>query len=313
MTMPLTPGTLLILVGLLGATLRISTPLLFAALGGMFSERSGVMNIGLEGIMLVGAFVAVVGSYFSGSPWLGVLLGAVAGGALALIHAWLCVDQRANQIVSGTAINMLGTGATSFLVGPIFGQQGVSKLVNEIQPIRVPGLAGLPVIGKFFLSLDPIVLSGLLLVPVAYLFLFRTPWGLRIRSAGELPKASETAGIDVRKTRYVCVVISGLLAGIGGAYLSVGELGVFVITMTEGRGFIALAAMIFGKWQPFGLLGACLLFGFADTLQSLLQAHGVPVPPQFLLMLPYVLTLVALTSVVGRAVAPASVGKPLEE
>jgi len=279
-------------VSLLFAMLRAATPLIITAIGGLLSERAGIINIALEGKMLIGAFFAVVVSYYTGNPWLGILGAAVAGAVLAFVHALVCIEYHANQVVSGIAINMLATGLTVFLLQVIFGVAGTSPQVEK-----------LPVWGIF----HPLVYFAIILVVIVHLFLFYTPWGLRLRSVGEHPAAAETAGINVVKTRYIFVTLSGVLAGISGAALSLGVLNVFVQDMTAGRGFIALAAMIFGKWTPIGVLLASLLFGFADALQMRLQ--GVGIPSQFIQMLPYIFTMVALAGFVGKATPPAALGK----
>jgi ABC-type uncharacterized transport system permease subunit len=299
-------------ISILARTLSLSTPLIFAALGGMYSERSGVINIALEGKMLMGAFVAVVVSYFTKSPWLGILAATLTGGVVGLLHAWLCIDLKANHVVSGTAINITAVGLTNVLIIAVWHQPGASPLVDRIHPIQVPLLSSIPVVGQLFASQNLLSYVALALVPISYHLLFRTPWGLRVRSVGEHPLAADTVGVKVRLMRYMAVSIAGMLGGIGGAYLSVAALGVFTKQMTAGRGFIALGAMIFGKWRPWGLLGACLLFGFADALQLVLQAQGVPIPTQFLMALPYVFTMIALAGFVGKAVAPAAIGESYE-
>jgi simple sugar transport system permease protein len=295
------------------AAVRSSTPILYAALGGIFSERSGVLNIGLEGIMLISAFTAVVGSYFTQNPWIGVLCG-IAGGTLAsLVHAFMSINLRADQAIVGTGINIIGAGLPNFLLLKIWGRQGISPVVPRIGEFRIPILADLPIIGPILGQQSPLVYLALILVPVSWYVLFRTPYGLRLRSVGENPRAAETVGISVFRMRYSAVIISGVLASLGGAFLSVSYLAQYVNLMTAGRGFIGLAAMIFGRWNPFGALFACLLFGFADALQAAAQATNVPIAPQFLLALPYVLTIVALIGAMGRASPPAFVGKPYEK
>lgn len=296
--------------GLFSGTLRVATPLIIAAIGALVAERSGVMNIGIEGMMLIGAFVAVAGSYYSANAWVGISLGVLVGALLGLFHAWASVTVRADQIVSGAGINLLAVGITNFLLIVLWQRPGASPLVDNISPIRVPLLADLPLIGPFFASQNVLVYVALVLVVLVEIVLFRTPFGLRIRAVGEHPRAADSVGVDVYRLRYLCVIFGGAMAGLAGAYLSVGELSLFTKQMTAGRGFIALGAMIFGKWMPFGTLGACLLFGFADAIQLTLQTQGLPIPTDLLMALPYILTLVALAGVVGRAVAPAAIGKP---
>lgn len=298
---------------LLTAAIRSATPILYAALGGIFSERSGVLNIGLEGTMLISAFAAVVGAYFSGSPWVGVLTGVLSGTLASLIHAFMSIHLRADQAIVGTGINILGIGLPNFLMLKIWGQQGISPIVNRIGEWRIPILADLPIIGPILGQHSPLVYLALILVPVASFAIFNTRFGLRLRSVGENPRAADTVGVDVYRMRYWGVLLSGVLASLGGAYLSVSYLAQYVTVMTAGRGFIGLAAMIFGRWNPYGALLACLLFGFADALQSSAQAVGVPIPPQFLLALPYALTIVALVGAMGRAAPPAYVAKPYQK
>ncbi|HZD56613.1 MAG TPA: ABC transporter permease [Anaerolineales bacterium] len=298
---------------LLAAALRSATPILYAALGGIFSERSGVLNIGLEGMMLISAFTAVVGSYFTGNPWIGVLAGVASGLLTGFIHAFMCINLRADQAIVGTGINIIGVGLPNFLLLKIWGQQGITPIVERIPEWRIPILADLPVIGPILGQQSPLVYLALILVPASWFLLFRTPFGLRLRSVGEQPHAAETVGISVYAMRYSGVLLSGVLAALGGAFLSVSYLAQFVTVMTAGRGFIGLAAMIFGRWNPVGALFACLLFGFADALQAAAQAASVPIAPQFLLALPYVLTIVALVGAMGRATPPAYVAKPYEK
>jgi simple sugar transport system permease protein len=305
-------------VALFASTIRAATPLILAALGGIFSERSGVVNIALEGIMLCGAFFAMMVSYFANqfglpplaSAVLGMVGAMVFGLLISLIHAVVSIRFRANQVVSGVAINILALGLTGFLLQRIFNTSGNSPSVPNLPAAPIPGLASIPILGPIFFNQPPIVYLALLAVPLAAFVLFRLPLGLRIRAVGEHPKAADTVGVDVFKLRYLGVGLSGVLAGLGGAYLSIGQLNIFTEGMTNGRGFIALAAVIFGKWNPWGALGACLLFGLADAVQISLQNAGVNIPSDFLLMLPYVLTLVALTGFIGRSNPPAAAGVP---
>lgn len=295
---------------LLAAAIRSATPILYAALGGIFSERSGVLNIALEGIMLISAFSAAVGSYYTGNPWIGVLVGVIGGTLASLIHAFMSIHLRADQAIVGTGINILGIGLPNFLMLKLWGQQGLSPIVERIDEWRIPIIADLPVIGPILGQHSPLVYLGLILVPVSYYLIFNTRFGLRLRSVGENPRAADTVGINVYRMRYWGVLLSGVLASLGGAYLSVSFLAQFVTLMTAGRGFIGLAAMIFGRWNPYGALFACLLFGFADALQSAAQAAGIPIAPQLLLALPYALTIIALVGAMGRASPPAYVAKP---
>jgi len=290
-------------VGLFAATLRMATPIAYGALGGIFSERAGVVNIGLEGMMLTGAFTGVTVSYFTGNPWLGVLGAVLVGGLLGLLHGVITVKFAGNQIVSGTGINIFALGFTAYMSQTIWGSRGASETVQGLPDISIPLLRDIPIIGEIIGTHTPLVYVVLIITVVSFIVLFKTPFGLRIRAVGERPEAADTAGIDVYRTKYVCLIISGMLAGLGGAFLSLGQLSLFALGMTGGRGFIALAAMIFGKWMPFGAFGASVMFGFADALQMRLQALGM-LPPQIILMIPYLLTVAVLAGVVGKAVPP---------
>ena len=292
-----------ITVGLFAAALRMATPIAFASLGGIFSERVGIINIGLEGMMLTSAFTGVATTYFSGNPWLGVLAAVLAGGLLGLFHALLTVKFIGNQIVSGTGINIFALGFTAYMSQVIWGSRGASDSVQGLEAVSIPLLKDIPIIGDMIGTHTPLVYLMLIITVLSYVVLFKTPIGLRIRAVGEHPAAADTAGINVFKTKYLCVIVSGMLAGLGGAFLSLGHLNLFAWGMTGGRGFIAMAAMIFGKWMPFGAFGASFLFGFADALQMRLQALGL-LPPQIILAIPYILTVVVLAGVVRKAVPP---------
>ena len=293
----------IITVGLFAAALRMATPIAFASLGGIFSERVGIINIGLEGMMLTSAFTGVAASYFSGNPWLGVLAAVLAGGLLGLLHALLTVKFIGNQIVSGTGINIFALGFTAYMSQIIWGSRGASESVQGLKVVSIPLLKDIPIIGEVIGAHTPLVYLMLIVTVLSHVVLFKTPIGLRIRAVGEHPAAADTAGIDVFKTKYLCVMVSGMLAGLGGAFLSLGHLSLFVGGMTAGRGFIALAAMIFGKWMPFGAFGASVLFGFVDALQMRLQALGL-LPSQIILAIPYILTVLVLAGVVRKAIPP---------
>jgi ABC-type uncharacterized transport system permease subunit len=293
----------LINVGLFAAAIRMATPIVYAALGGMFSERVGVVNIGMEGIMLTSALGGVTVSYYTGNPWLGVAAAVVTGGLLGLIHAVVTVKYAGNQIVSGTGLNILAMGFTAYMSQILWGSRGASDSVAGIKDITIPILSDIPIIGPIVSTHSPLVYLMPVVTIICYIVLFRTPLGLHIRAVGEHPTAAETAGIDVVKIKYMGVIVSGMLSGLGGAFLSLSHLNLFARGMTGGRGFIALAALIFGKWMPFGVLEAGLLFGFADALQMRLQSLGI-LPPQIILMIPYVLTVAVLAGVVGKAKPP---------
>ena len=288
---------------LLSATLVWATPLTFAAIGGMFSERSGVVNIGLEGMMLSGAFFAALGADKFGHWWMGLVTAAVAGGTLAAIHAFMAIQLRADQIVSGTAINFLALGVTGYFFIDIYGENGTPGNLPRIPDVNVGFL------GSVFGHLNLMIWISFALLILAHITLFRTPIGLRIRSVGEHPRAADTVGISVYGTRYAAVILSGMLAALGGAYLSIGYLGSFSENMTAGRGFIALAAVIFGNWRPFGAFAAALLFGGSTALSFRLAQPWGNASVLFQ-ALPYVLTLIAVAGVIGRSVPPASAGRP---
>jgi ABC-type uncharacterized transport system permease subunit len=281
---------------LLFATLRAATPLLLAALGGIFSERSGVVNIALEGIILMGAWAAVYFAWLTGNPWMGVLGAIIVGLAVAGIHAVVSIHYRANQVVSGVAINLLAAGFTEFMVTRL-------TQVTWEDVKKIPNIFGL----------NPFVYVSLILVAVSHFMLYRTAWGLRLRAVGEHPKAADTVGISVPRMRYWGVLLSGVLGGLAGASLSVGLLSRFTLGMSSGRGFIALGAVIFGRWNPVGALWACLLFGVADALQTMVQMAGIHIPSQFLAMAPYIITMLALVGLVGRSRAPAASGTPYDK
>jgi ABC-type uncharacterized transport system permease subunit len=282
-------------VALLTATLRSAAPLVFAAMGGLLSERSGVTNIALEGFMLMGAFAAVAGTWFSGNPFVGLLVAVLSGGVGGLVFAYWAVSLKADQIVAGTAIVLLGLGLTSFLTEQIWGQAGGSPPVQR-----------LPTIGAGLNVLLPV---AFLLVPITHWFLFKTKSGLRVMACGENPAAAESVGINVAHYRYAMVVASAVLAALGGAYLSIGDLSQFSTNMTAGRGFIALAAVIFGNWMPWATLGAALLFGFAQALRFHVQALDLPISQDVIIALPYILTLIAVTGLLRQSTPPAGLGR----
>ena len=298
--------------GVVASTLRFATPLAFAAMGGIFSERSGVVNIGLEGMMLTGAFFAIWGAIWSDSWVVGLLMAMLFGGLLGLIHGFFSIHLRADQIVSGFAVNFLALGLTGYLFTSIY-PEGIETDVSRIPNVHLGFLSDVPGVGDFLhgvfgvLNLMVWVLFGVVIL--AYVVLFKTPIGLRIRSVGEHPRAADTVGISVYGVRYAAVMTSGVLAALGGAFLSLGFVGTFAENMTSGRGFIALAAVIFGKWRPGWAFAACLLFGFGFALAIPLQREA-GVSENIISTLPYVLTLVALVGLVGRSIPPAAVGRP---
>lgn len=293
--------TELFTISLIWSTIRLSTPLVLAALGGMFSERSGVINIALEGMMLAGAFTAAAVTYAAGNPWVGLIAGMGAGLLIAAIHAIACIRYRADQVVTGTAINILMIGIPGFLSGAFFLSSGSTPQIAKEQLI----------------PWAPIYMA-LALVPIAWYVLYKTPFGLRLRSVGENPEAADAAGVRVARMRYAGVLLSGALAGIGGAYLSIGQSSLFTRNMTSGRGFIALAALIFGKWRPVQTMLACLLFGFTEAVTIQMQGvvklpSGEDIPVQFIQMVPYILTIVVLAGFIGSSRPPRALGIPYQK
>ncbi|HET9738988.1 MAG TPA: ABC transporter permease [Solirubrobacteraceae bacterium] len=296
---------------LFAAMLRYATPLLFAALGGLFSERSGVINIGLEGMMLMGAFWGIWGAEVTGSWVVGLLIGMASGGLLALIHALFSVSLRADQIVSGFSMNFLALGITGFAYVSIYGTQGTPDEIPRAPDVTVPLLDDIPFVGDVIGRMNILIWLGLLTALLTWVVVFRTPIGLRLRSVGENPLAAQTAGVSPVRVRYAAVVISGVLAAIGGAYLSIGFIGSFGENMTDGRGFIALAVLICGRWMPGGVLVFALLFGFFSSLAQRLDVFSESAATLFQ-ALPYVITLIAVAGVVGRSIPPLAIGRPLD-
>jgi simple sugar transport system permease protein len=299
-----------LLGGFLATALRLSVPVVFAAIGGVLSERSGVYNIALEGMILAGAFGAAVGAFFFRGPVAGLLVGAAAGVVTALILAVLGVTLGVNQIVAGIAINLLSLGLTAFLSRVVFGAQANTLSLPGFKPLVVPGLGAIPVVGPVLFGQDVLVYLMYATVAVAWVVLFRTRWGLSVRAVGEHPAAADSAGISVTGVRYACVVASGALAALGGCYLVLSQVFLFSEHMSAGKGFIALAAVILGRWSPVGALAACLLFGFFDALQLRLQFANPGVPYQIFVMLPYLASILALVGLVGRPTPPAAAGIP---
>jgi len=291
------------------ASLRLSVPLAFAALGGLFSERSGVLNIALEGMLLSGAFASAVGAFFTGNVWLGMLLAIIIGGIVGILHAYLCVSLRVDQLVSGLAINLTVAGLTSFWARILF-NSGQAQQLPGIDPLAIPLLKDIPIIGSLIFNQDPLIYLFFLLVTLTNYLIFRTSLGLDLRAVGEYPRAADTAGVSVSLVRYVAVTISGCLAGLGGAYLTLVHVKFFVEGMSAGKGFIALAALIFGRWHPVSTALACLLFGATEALQLRIQAFNLNIPYQFLVMLPYIIALLALVGLAGKSTPPAALGTP---
>ncbi len=302
------------LVGMLGSSLVRATPIALAALCGVMCERSGVVNIGIEGIMLMSAQAAVVVATVTKNLYMGLAAAILTGAIISALHAVMAVSLKVDQVISGTAIIIIGTGATSFIAAR-FLEKNINGLNNSgtFPVISIPVLSKIPLLGPIFFENGIIVYLMLALIALTHILLFSTKWGLRTRAVGEHPRAADTLGINVYLVRYVSVILGGMIAGVGGAYFTIGSVGRFDEFMTAGKGFIGLAAMIFGKWSPFGAFGSSLLFGFADSLQIKLQILRVHIPSEFLLMAPYLITMVVLAGVVGRAIPPAADGQPYEK
>jgi ABC-type uncharacterized transport system permease subunit len=304
--------TAAVLTSLLQSAITMATPLLLAALGELLAERAGIINIGLEGMLLTGAFVSMAVTYFSGSPLLGLVAAWGGGVMLAGLCAYVVVVHRANQVVVGTALNLLALGLTGVAYRATFGVTGAALTVSGFLPVAIPGLSSLPVLGTALFVQSVLGYLAFALVPVMAYGLYRTMPGLKLRMVGENPEAAEAQGVAVRLTQTVALLGCGVLTATAGTYLAVAYAHTFVEGMSAGRGFIALAIVIFGRWSAWGILGAALLFGFATALQFHIQALGLMVPYQFLLMLPYVLTLLVLAGYAGTTRAPAALGVPRE-
>ncbi|HUF43783.1 MAG TPA: ABC transporter permease [Aestuariivirgaceae bacterium] len=298
-----------LLTDFLGTTLRLSVPLIFAAIGGVLSERSGVFNISLEGMILAGAFGAAVGAFFTNDPVGGLLVGMVFGMAAGLVLAGLGVSLGVNQIVVGIAINLFVLGITAFLSRIVFGAQANTLQLPGFRPLALPLLSAIPILGPTVFAQDALVYIMVASVIAVYLFLYKTGWGLAVRAVGENPAAADSAGINVNAVRYVCVIAGGAFAALGGCYLVLSQVFLFSEHMSAGKGFIALAAVILGRWNPVGAMLACLLFGFFDALQLRMQFNYPDIPHQFFVMLPYVISILALIGLVGKPAPPAAVGR----
>jgi len=302
------------LVGMMNTSLVRATPIALAAMCGVISERAAVINIAIEGIMLMSALVSVMVATLAHNLYIGLLAGILTGMFVAGLHAILVIRFKVDQIISGVAINIIGTGGSSFISNRYM-QTNIDKLNNSgvFPNIPIPGLVKIPILGPVLFENNIIVYIMLLLVVVMFILLFYTTWGLRTRAVGEHPKAADTLGINVYFMRYVNVILGGLVAGIGGSYFTIGSVGRFDQLMTAGKGFIGLAAMIFGNWNPVGAFGSSLIFGFADSLQVKMQILRIPIPTEFLQMAPYLVTIVVLAGVVGRVHPPAADGAVYEK
>ena len=289
------------------ASIRLTVPLAYAALGGLLSERSGVLNIGLEGMILTGAFASSAVALATNNAWFGLLAAIAMSGLVGVMHAALCVSLRVNQLVSGLAINLAAAGLTAFSARILFPSGTVA--LPKIHSLKIPGFHTLPIIGILF-EQDALVYFLVLVIPLGTYLLFHSSWGLALRAVGNYPRAADTAGLSVSWVRYISVMLCGAMCGVAGTYLALVHVGFFTEGMSAGKGFIALAALIFGQWHPVYTTLACLLFGATDALQLRMQAFGVDIPYQFLLMLPYLTSLFALIGIAGKAIPPAALGIP---
>ena len=305
-----TAGGSLNLLGMLNSTLLRAVPITLGALSGVLCERSGVINIAIEGMMLTAAFTGSLVASASGSLWIGLALGVLSGGLMGALLGVLSIRYRVNQIIGGTVLNIFAIGLTSYLSARLFSTYQELNSPGRFSVTKIPVLSEIPVIGPILFANNIFIYLMFLLIVVIHVGLFRTRWGLRVRAVGEHPKAADTVGIKVLRVRYQNVILGGMVAGLAGAYFTLGSVGRFDEGMTGGRGFIALAAMIVGRWNPIGAFAAALLFGFADSLQNKLAILDVPIPSEFLLMAPYLATILVVAGVVGRARAPAADGEP---
>jgi ABC-type uncharacterized transport system permease subunit len=297
-------------VGLVSGALRLSTPIILAGLGEVLTERSGVLNLGVEGVMLMGAFASFWGTFVTGSPWLGILIGLAVGALMGLLMAFFSVTLRVDQVITGMGIYLLGMGMSSFLYRIAFGVRTIPPSIEGLSDISIPGLSDIPVLGPLLFQHDALVYLALVLVVLISLLLAKTTLGLKIKAVGENPEAADTVGVNVTAIRYLCVILGSMLGALGGAHISIAHLKIFADNMTVGRGFIAVAIVYFGKWRPFMTFVGALLFGGAYALQLWIQASGAPIPHQVLLMLPYALTIVVLAIVARQARGPAALTKP---
>jgi simple sugar transport system permease protein len=302
-----------VLAGFIAASVRLSIPILLAALGGMFAEKSGVLNIGLEGMMLIGCFTGFITVYWSGNLWLGAGVAVLAGAIAGLGLSCYAVTLRANQVVVGIALNLLMLGVSAYFFRLAFGSGTASPRITPFAQIEFGPLSDIPILGPLLFQHDPLTYLSLVLVVAGWLVMYRSTIGLSIKAVGEHPEAAETLGLDPITIRYAAVAVSGALAGLGGAFLSISATGVFLDNMTAGRGYIALAILILGRRHPFGVMVAALLFGAAEALQLRAQLLPSGVPVQFLIMLPYVLTIVVLAVSATRSGAPAALGQPYDK
>lgn len=298
------------IIGILTATIRLATPILMVAIGEVFAERAGILNLGLEGTMLMGALAGFLGAYWAQNLWVGVLCSILVGILFALLMGFMSITAQVNQVVAGLGITILGGGLSTLLFRFSFGLRAMPPQISIFQNIPIPGLSEIPGLGTILFNHNILVYLTMALIPIASFLLYRTRFGLAVRAVGENPNAADSRGIDVSRTRYLAVIIGGALAGLGGGYLAIGNLGLFWTQMTAGRGFIAIAVVVFSRWDPFRSMLGALLFGFATALQLSLQTLQAPVPSEILLMLPYIITIFVLIWVSKRAEFPGAFATP---
>jgi len=299
-----------LIIGIFASGIRMSIPILFASLGENIAERSGVLNLGVEGMMLIGAFSGFIGTYFTGNILFRFLMAVVGAGAMAALMAFLSVSIRTNQLAAGLAVWLLGVGLAALLYRLTFGVVTIAPRIQPLGVVDIPFLSQIPVAGPIFFNHDPMIYLALLMIPLTHIFLFKTNLGLKIRTVGENPKQADTLGVNVYRIRYLAVIIGGAFAGLGGAYLSLVITGSFSENITGGQGWIALAVVIFGRWRPYWIFVGALIFGMVNAFQLGMQATGSTIPFQFLLMLPYLLPIAILAATYKRSVAPAALGSP---
>ncbi len=297
-------------ISVLAATIRLATPILLGALGGIYSQRAGILNLGMEGTMCIGAVIAFIVAFFSHSLILGVLAAMICGMIFTLIMAWLSVTMKSNQVIAGTALTILGTGFAAFLYRTVFGVLSLPPQITSFGELHIPILSSIPIIGPIFFQHNVLVYLAYFLIIITWIVLEKTIFGLNIKVVGEHPRAADSKGINVAKIRYASLMIEGLYGGLAGAFMTTAYLNSFLDTMISGRGFIAVAVVVFARWQPVKAMWGALIFGFASALQIRLQAIGTNIPNQFLLMLPYILTVIALISVSKNAQFPSAYTKP---
>ncbi len=297
------------IVGILATAVRLTTPFLLAALGEMFAQRSGIYNLGVEGVMMMGAFSGFWIALTTGSAWLGILAAMAIGALMGLLMAFISVTMQAEQGISGIGLYMFGWGLAGFLFRLTV---GYITSIDGFKPIPIPLLSDIPILGTVLFNHNWMVYFALLMVPITWVILFKTTWGLKVRAVGVTPEAADTLGVSVARVRYTCVIIGSVMAGLAGAFLTLGHTNMYADNITAGRGFIAVALVYFGRWNPWGILGGAFLFSFVDALQLWIQVLGLNVPYEFAVMTPYVLTILALALVAGRIWEPAALGRPFD-